>query len=66
MHGSFVILQFSEGVHDVVYIETSAADLFLDGEKALKRYNLIFERLQAAAASPTESRDMMASLLRDT
>jgi transcriptional regulator with XRE-family HTH domain len=66
MHGSFVILQFSEGVHDVVYIETSAADLFLDSEKALRRYNLIFERLQATAASPTESRDMMAGLIRNT
>ncbi|GGO81680.1 helix-turn-helix domain-containing protein [Nonomuraea cavernae] len=66
MHGSFVILQFAEGVHDVVYIETSAADLFLESEKDLRRYNLIFEQLQTVAASPTESRHLIARLLVDT
>ncbi len=65
MHGSFVILQFGEGVHDVVYIETSAADLFLERDKDLRRYSLIFEHLQSAAVSPTETRDLMARLLAD-
>ncbi|MEV0593175.1 helix-turn-helix domain-containing protein [Nonomuraea cavernae] len=65
MHGSFVILQFAEGVHDVIYIETSAADLFLDSENDLRRYNRIFDRLRAVAASPAKTRDLMTHLLTD-
>jgi len=65
MHGSFVILQFAEGVHDVAYIETSAADLFLESDKDLQRYNLIFDQLRASAASPAETRQLITRLLAD-
>jgi transcriptional regulator with XRE-family HTH domain len=65
MHGSFAILQFGESVHDVVYIEAGSANIFLEAEKDLGRYNLIFEQLRAAAVSPGETRDLMARMLAD-
>ncbi|MEU0481455.1 helix-turn-helix transcriptional regulator [Streptosporangium sp. NPDC006013] len=65
MHGSFVILQFAQDVHDVVYIEASTTDLFLDSEKDIRRYNLMFKHLQAIAATPDESRDLLARALTD-
>ncbi|GAA4194524.1 helix-turn-helix transcriptional regulator [Streptosporangium oxazolinicum] len=65
MHGSFVVLQFGHDVHDVVYIEVSTTDLFLDSENDVKRYNLMFEHLRAIAASPDESRELIARALTD-
>jgi transcriptional regulator with XRE-family HTH domain len=65
MHGSFVILQFGGSAHDVVYIEAGSANIFLEAEGDLRRYNLTFEQLRAAAASPGETRDLMARLLAD-
>lgn len=65
MHGSFVILRFAQDVHDVIYIEASTTDLFLDSEKDIRRYNLMFKHLQAIAATPDESRDLLARALAD-
>ncbi len=66
MQGSFVILQFAEDVHDVVYIEASVRDLFLESESDVTRYNRVFEKLRAIASSPDESRDLIARVLADT
>jgi len=65
MHGSFVILQFAQDAHDVVYIEASMTDLFLDSENDIMRYNLMFENLQAIAATTDESRGILAQALTD-
>lgn len=65
MYGSFVILQFPQDVRDVVYIETRTADLFLDGEKNLQEYTVVFDRLREIAASPAETRDTIANMLAD-
>ncbi|MFC4009137.1 helix-turn-helix domain-containing protein [Nonomuraea purpurea] len=63
MHGSFVILQFSEEHHDVVYIESTTSDLFLEGVQDVARYNLVFEHLRAVAASPDVTYDLVAEAL---
>ncbi|MFI6453893.1 helix-turn-helix domain-containing protein [Streptosporangium amethystogenes] len=66
MQGSFVILQFAEGAHDVVYIEASVRDLFLESESDVTRYNRVFEKLRSMASSPDESRDLITRILADT
>lgn len=63
MHGSFVILQFPEQYRDIVYIESSTSDLFLEGEEDVMRYSLTFEHLRAIAASPDATRDLVAEVL---
>ncbi|MER5648534.1 helix-turn-helix transcriptional regulator [Streptosporangium sp. NPDC002524] len=63
MHGSFVILRFAHGVRDVVYIEVSTTDLFLDNENEIRRYNLMFDQLRAVSANQGESRDLIARAL---
>ncbi|WP_433259757.1 helix-turn-helix domain-containing protein (plasmid) [Streptosporangium sp. CA-135522] len=65
MHGSFVILQFADDVRDVVYIEASTTDLFLNSENDVRRYNLMFEHLRSVALSPEKTRDLIASVLVD-
>ncbi|MEU8270397.1 helix-turn-helix transcriptional regulator [Sphaerisporangium sp. NPDC049002] len=63
MHGSFIIMQFGEGNEDVIYIEGTTADLFLENETDIQRYNLVFEHLRAVAASPEATRAMVAAVL---
>ncbi|MEV6152681.1 helix-turn-helix transcriptional regulator [Nonomuraea sp. NPDC052129] len=63
MHGSFVLLQFDHEAHDVVYIETNAADLFLESDDDLRRCRNVLERLQAMAVSPEATRDLVARVL---
>ena len=66
MHGSFVILQFSgDEQRDVVYIEASTTDLFLDSTRDVTRYNSIFDQLRPIALDPTQSRDLMARILTE-
>ncbi|MEU8145108.1 helix-turn-helix transcriptional regulator [Nonomuraea sp. NPDC048901] len=64
MRGSFVILQFPEEYHhDVVYIETSTSDLFLESQEDVARYSLEFEHLRAVSISPDATRDLIADVL---
>ncbi|GAA4180522.1 helix-turn-helix transcriptional regulator [Streptosporangium oxazolinicum] len=65
MQGAFAILQFDPTVSDIVYIEAITADLFLDGESEVRRYNEIFDRLQGLAVSPEATRDRLAQALTD-
>jgi transcriptional regulator with XRE-family HTH domain len=65
MHGSFTIMEFEEGNTDVIYLEGTTADLFLEEEKDVQRYRLIFQHLQAAAASPEATRALVAAVLKE-
>jgi transcriptional regulator with XRE-family HTH domain len=65
MHGSFTIMQFDEENTDVVYLEGTTADLFLEDGKDIQRYRLVFERLQAVAASPEATRALVAAVLEE-
>lgn len=65
MHGSFGILKFPAATaHDVIYVETMAGDLFLEGEADIKRYTAIFEHLRAVALSPYDSLQVITKLAR--
>jgi Domain of unknown function (DUF5753) len=56
MDGEFTILHYRESADlDVVYIENSGSDLYLEGSEVTRRYNKIFDHLRAAAQNRGES-----------
>ncbi|MGC5028378.1 helix-turn-helix domain-containing protein [Micromonospora sp. DT229] len=57
---NFIILRFGEEVaSDVVYLETFTDADYLDSPEALRAYNRLWGRLQAAALGPAESRKLI-------
>jgi transcriptional regulator with XRE-family HTH domain len=53
MAGSFAVLQFAEpSAGDVVYVESQAADLFLESPTDVNRFTRIVEHLRALALPP--------------
>ncbi|WP_394300651.1 helix-turn-helix domain-containing protein [Sphaerimonospora cavernae] len=62
MTGSFVIMKHDSDNPDVIYIESIATDLFLEGEDEIAKYTLVFEHLRAVAASPEATRHLIASV----
>lgn len=63
MPGSFAFMQFGEtAIPDVIYIDSMAGDLFLEAEADVRRYRLVFEHLRAVAASPDDSRSLIADI----
>lgn len=61
--GSFVILGFpDEADPDVVYQEGLAGDVYPEGERAITRFRLAFERLTEAALPPDDSARFLAEL----
>jgi transcriptional regulator with XRE-family HTH domain len=56
MDGEFTILHYSESSDpDVVYIENTGNDVYLENLEVTRRYNKIFDHLRAAAQNPGES-----------
>jgi transcriptional regulator with XRE-family HTH domain len=56
MDGEFTILHYRETADpDVVYIENTGSDLYLEGLDVTRRYNKIFDHLRAAAQNRGES-----------
>jgi transcriptional regulator with XRE-family HTH domain len=56
MDGEFTILHYRESSDpDVVYIENTGNDLYLESSEVTRRYNKIFDHLRAAAQNPGES-----------
>jgi transcriptional regulator with XRE-family HTH domain len=67
MPGSFVFMQFDEAtIPEVIYIDSMAGDLFLEAEADVRRYRLVFEHLRAVAASPNDSKSLVAVLAAGT
>lgn len=65
MAGSFAILQFGDDAPDVAYMETQAADLFLESETDVARFTMIFNNLRALALPPDESAALITGIARD-
>ncbi len=62
MPGSFVLVDFPDLADPaVVYIDSMAGDLFLEGEVEVDRYSLILEHLVGMALSPEQSRELVAA-----
>jgi transcriptional regulator with XRE-family HTH domain len=57
IRGSFTVVSFSEpDDSQIVYLEQTESVLYLEDFTDIRRYMLAFERLQAAAMDPAESR----------
>ncbi|WP_433188244.1 Scr1 family TA system antitoxin-like transcriptional regulator [Actinoallomurus sp. CA-150999] len=66
MLGSFHVLWFAQDeLPDVVYIDSMAGDLFLDGPADIERYTVTFEHLSAIALSPEGSIGLITELAED-
>jgi hypothetical protein len=56
LDGDFTMYSFSDPADpDLVFIENSGGDLYLEDTDRTQRYRLIFSHLQAAALNPVES-----------
>ena len=56
MDGEFTLLRYRESADpDVVFIENTGNDLYLESSEVTRRYNKIFDHLRAAAQNPSES-----------
>lgn len=56
MDGEFTVLHYRESSDpDVVYIENTGNDVYLENPEVTRRYNKIFDHLRAAAQNPGES-----------
>jgi transcriptional regulator with XRE-family HTH domain len=63
MDGEFTILHYRELADpDVVYIENTGSDLYLESTEVTRRYNRIFDHLRAAAQNPGESIRTLGSI----
>jgi hypothetical protein len=66
MTGSFAVLQFGEpSESDVVYVESQAAELFLESGTDVRRFAEIFQHLRAAALPPADSVSLIAAIARE-
>ena len=63
MDGEFTILHYRDSSDpDVVYIENTGSDLYLESTEVTRRYNKIFDHLRAAAQNPGESIRTLGSI----
>jgi hypothetical protein len=61
MPGSFIVLEFPDPADQgLVYLDSTAGDLFLEDNREIRRYILMFEHLRAAALRPDESTALLA------
>jgi transcriptional regulator with XRE-family HTH domain len=66
LDGEFTIINFPETVDpDVVYIENTMSDLYLDEPGAIRRYRNLFDHLRAAALAHGESVAFLASVAKE-
>jgi hypothetical protein len=64
--GSIAILEFPVDVHSpVAYVETFAGDAYMEKEDDLRRANMVFTHMHAAALSATKSVEYVAAVARD-
>ena len=54
--GAFTLIEFPDPTdNDVVYVDSPAGSIYLEKDKDLRRYTLVFDHLRAAALPPDES-----------
>jgi transcriptional regulator with XRE-family HTH domain len=54
--GAFTLIEFPDATdNDVVYVDSPAGNIYLEKDKDLRRYTLVFDHLRAAALPPDES-----------
>jgi transcriptional regulator with XRE-family HTH domain len=64
MGGAFHVYRFAEQTDpDVVYLEQTLSDLYLEDAKQVERHGAAFERLRVAALTPQRSASMLSTLV---
>jgi hypothetical protein len=65
MDGSFTIHSFPEpGDPDVIYLGNAMSDYYLEGDKAVRRYGLLFNHLRTVALKPEGSAAFLKKLIK--
>jgi transcriptional regulator with XRE-family HTH domain len=63
MDGGFTIFAFSRSADsDVVHLDISSGDLYLERPEQIRRYNQVFDQLRAAALEPDDSHALLVEL----
>jgi transcriptional regulator with XRE-family HTH domain len=66
MSGAFTVYRFDERTSpDVVYLEHTTSDLYVESPEQVERYSTAFERLRAAAMNPRRSASFLKALVGD-
>lgn len=63
LQGSFVIMNFGEGMSPVVYLETDTDGLYLEEAEEVERYRKLFDHVRASARYPEASLQLLKSLI---
>jgi transcriptional regulator with XRE-family HTH domain len=64
--GAFTIIEFPEATdHAVVYVDSPAGNIYLEKDKDLRRYTLVFDHLRAAALPPDESLPFIEAIAQE-
>jgi transcriptional regulator with XRE-family HTH domain len=65
MDGGFTIFGFSRSADsDVVHLDNSSGDLYLEDPEEIRRYNEVFDQLKTAALRPDDSLALVVGLSR--
>ncbi|MDA8372555.1 MAG: helix-turn-helix transcriptional regulator [Nocardiopsaceae bacterium] len=64
MTGQFVIMDFPPPDQPVVYLEVMSEEIYLEKPEEIRRYQQIYDYVQAEALSTDESREHIRNLLR--
>jgi transcriptional regulator with XRE-family HTH domain len=62
MDSTFTILDFSDPVPSLVYVEGLVGWIYLERPQDIARYEQVFDRLQTSALSPQESVELIAKI----
>jgi transcriptional regulator with XRE-family HTH domain len=66
LDGEFTIIGFKEEAdQDVVFIENTTSDLYVESADAIRRYSLLFDHLRAKALDPAHSADFFARVAKE-
>ncbi|WXH39569.1 DUF5753 domain-containing protein [Streptomyces netropsis] len=64
--GAFTVLSMPEqDEQEVILVEAMTSSLYLETEQQVSRYKFAFNHIRAAAASPSQSRDLLRRALYD-
>jgi DNA-binding XRE family transcriptional regulator len=66
LNGPFCIMDFPGGEPGTVYVGSAAGNTFLDKPNHIRRWAAAFDQLRADAMSPSDSREMIATLSTET
>jgi hypothetical protein len=67
MDGGFTIFGFSQSAaSDVVHLDNTTGDLYLENPGEIEQYNQVFDRLRSAALEPADSIGLLDRLARAT